>query len=153
MTELSKEALNFLDKSMGKKIVFTNGCFDILHKGHVTYLNQAKEQGELLFIGLNSDESVRQLKGEGRPVNDEESRKFILENLRSVDFVEVFHEDTPLELIKKVKPNVLVKGGDWEIEHIVGSDFVLSLGGEVKSLSFVEGHSTTSLIESVQGKK
>ena len=119
MDKISKEAEQFVESNKGKKIVFTNGCFDILHRGHVTYLNQAKAQGDLLFLGLNSDASVRKIKGEGRPINDEESRKFILENLRSVDFVEIFHDDTPLELIKQVKPSVLVKGGDWEIDQIV----------------------------------
>ena len=133
-----------------KKIVFTNGCFDIVHVGHIQMLNEAKRQGNYLVVGLNSDSSVRRLKGETRPVNKELDRKFFLENLRAVDEVIIFEEDTPLELIKKVKPQVLVKGGDWAVDEIVGSDFVLSNGGEVKSLSFKDGFSTTKIIEKVQ---
>ena len=133
-----------------KKIVFTNGCFDIVHVGHIQMLNEAKRQGNYLVVGLNSDSSVRRLKGETRPVNKELDRKFFLENLMAVDEVIIFEEDTPLELIKKVRPQVLVKGGDWAVDEIVGSDFVLSNGGEVKSLSFKDGFSTTSIIEKVQ---
>lgn len=139
----------FFLKSKNKKIVFTNGCFDILHRGHVSYLNEAKKQGEFLVIGLNSDASVKRLKGESRPVNTELDRKFILENLKAVDHVEIFNEDTPLELIKALKPNVLVKGGDWKPEQIVGSEYVQANGGEVYSLNFVDGYSTTNLINKV----
>ncbi|MBF0311863.1 MAG: D-glycero-beta-D-manno-heptose 1-phosphate adenylyltransferase [Oligoflexia bacterium] len=131
------------------KIVFTNGCFDILHRGHVVYLNEARKLGDILVVGLNSDSSVKRLKGESRPINGEIDRKYVLENLRSVGCVEIFHEDTPLELIHAIKPNILVKGGDWDLKNIVGAEFVLSQGGEVKSLSFVNGYSTTSVINTI----
>ena len=133
-----------------KKIVFTNGCFDILHAGHVQMLNEAKKQGSYLIVGLNSDASVKRLKGESRPVNKENDRKFLLENLKSVDEVIIFEEDTPLNLIKKIKPDVLVKGGDWSLDQIVGGDFVIDNGGEVKSLIFKDGYSTTNIIQKVQ---
>jgi rfaE bifunctional protein nucleotidyltransferase chain/domain len=148
---ISHELRKFLDTNKNKKIVFTNGCFDILHKGHVSYLAEAKECGQLLVVGLNSDQSVKRLgKGEDRPINSEQDRKFVLENLRSVDFVEIFSEDTPLELIKMIKPSILVKGGDWKIHEIVGSTEVLSWGGEVFSLSFVKGYSTTNTISKIK---
>lgn len=140
----------FLNANKGKKIVFTNGCFDILHRGHVTYLNQARSLGDVLVMGMNSDESVKRLKGPERPINKENDRKFVLENLKSVDFVEIFTEDTPLELIKIVRPMVLVKGGDWSIDKIVGGKEVISWGGEVFSLSFVDGYSTTGIIQKIQ---
>lgn len=149
MFALTKDALSFLEKNKDKKIVFTNGCFDILHSGHVAYLNEAKSLGDLLFVGLNSDSSVKRLKGEARPINAEQDRKFVLENLKAVDCVEIFYEDTPLELIKSVDPDVLVKGGDWKPEEIVGSGFVLSNGGEVKSLTFKNGYSTTKIIQKI----
>lgn len=132
-----------------QKIVFTNGCFDILHVGHVRYLQEAKAQGDLLFLGLNSDASVRQLKGETRPIQSELDRAEILLALQAVDFVSIFSEETPLELIRLVRPDVLVKGGDWPVEKIVGWDFVQSYGGEVKSLSFVENRSTTSIVKRI----
>lgn len=153
MEQLSKETIQFLEKNRGKKIVFTNGCFDILHLGHVEYLNEAKAQGDVLIVAINSDESVRKLKGPDRPVNNEHDRGLMLLNLKAVDCVQVFTEQTPLEIIKLIKPNVLVKGGDWKPEQIVGSDFVLANGGEVKSLMFKEGYSTSNLIKAVQGKK
>jgi rfaE bifunctional protein nucleotidyltransferase chain/domain len=130
-----------------QKIVFTNGCFDLLHVGHIRYLEEAKKLGNLLFVGINSDQSVKKLKGPSRPIQSEQDRAEILSSLRCVDFVSIFDEETPLNLIKIVKPNLLVKGGDWKIEQIVGSDFVQSYGGQVFSLSFVNGKSTTSLIE------
>lgn len=145
----SKELNKFLEKSEGKKVVFTNGCFDILHKGHVAYLNEAKKCGDLLIVGLNSDASVKRLKGEERPINNEQDRKFVLENLKSVDFVEIFTEDTPLNLIKAITPNYLVKGGDWTVDQIVGSDHVITNGGEVYSLNFVDGYSTTGIIKKI----
>jgi rfaE bifunctional protein nucleotidyltransferase chain/domain len=132
--------------------VFTNGCFDILHRGHVQYLNEARALGGRLVVGLNSDSSVKRLKGETRPINSESDRKFILENLKAVDEVIIFDQDTPLELIKKIRPNILVKGGDWKIEQIVGGQEVLSWGGSVQSLQFVEGKSTTSIIQEIQSK-
>ena len=152
MTSFSKELEGFLLSNNTKKIVFTNGCFDILHRGHVAYLNEAKALGDVLVVGLNSDASVKRLKGSERPVNSEQDRKFVLENLKSVDFVEVFSEDTPLNLIKKVMPNILVKGGDWKIEQIVGSKEVLANGGQVLSLNFIDGFSTTSTINKIQNK-
>lgn len=153
MEQLSKETIQFLEKNRGKKIVFTNGCFDILHLGHVEYLNEARAQGDVLIVAINSDESVRKLKGPDRPVNNEHDRAQMLLNLKAVDCVQVFTEQTPLEIIKLIKPNVLVKGGDWKPEQIVGSDFVLANGGIVKSLMFKEGYSTSNLIKAVQGKK
>jgi rfaE bifunctional protein nucleotidyltransferase chain/domain len=147
---LSECSQRFLQQNQDKKIVFTNGCFDLLHRGHVTYLKEARSLGELLFIGLNSDESVRKLKGERRPINSEEDRKFLLENLRWVDCVEIFYEETPLKLIQMIRPNVLVKGGDWPIEKIVGAKEVQDDGGDVMTLSFIDGFSTTKIIEKVQ---
>jgi len=131
----------------GKKIVFTNGCFDIIHAGHVDYLEKAKKLGDVLVVGLNSDESVRRLKGKERPVNIQEHRKRVLEALKPVDLVVIFDEDTPERLIKEIKPDVLVKGGDWSIENIVGADFVKSYGGEVKTIDFVYDISTTKIIQ------
>ena len=135
-----------------KKIVFTNGCFDLLHIGHVRYLQQAKSLGDYLVVGINSDDSVKRLKGPNRPIQNEDDRAEILAALECVDFTVLFTEDTPLNLIKQVKPRILVKGGDWKIEQIVGSDFVLANGGEVKSLQFVDGRSTTQIIEKGQIK-
>ena len=146
----SKELDEFLLLSEGKKIVFTNGCFDILHRGHVTYLAEAKKLGDLLVIGLNSDASVKRLKGPDRPINNEEDRKYVLSQLKSVDFVEIFTEDTPLNLILTIKPKVLVKGGDWKIDQIVGGKEVIADGGDVFSLNFVDGYSTTSVIQKIQ---
>jgi rfaE bifunctional protein nucleotidyltransferase chain/domain len=141
ITELSQKL-----HSEGKKLVFTNGCFDILHAGHVTYLTQARALGDVLILGLNSDLSVKRLKGDNRPVNAEMQRALVLAGLSAVDYICIFAEDTPYELIKKVQPDVLVKGGDWQVSEIVGSDLVLANGGLVKSLSFVEGLSSTNII-------
>lgn len=146
---LSENAKAFINKNRNKRIVFTNGCFDIIHGGHVAYLNEAKSLGDCLVVGLNSDSSVKRLKGNSRPINNEEERKFVLENLKAVDLVEIFEEDTPLDLITAISPNILVKGGDWSVDQIVGSDFVLSNGGEVKSLKFIDGLSTTGTIEKI----
>lgn len=140
----------FLSKNKDKRIVFTNGCFDIIHKGHVTYLNEAKKLGDLLVIGLNSDASVKRLKGPERPINNETDRQYVMSQLKPVDFVEIFTEDTPLNLILKVQPKVLVKGGDWKIEQIVGGKEVVENGGEVYSLNFVNGYSTTNIIHKIQ---
>jgi len=147
----SQELKDFIQKAkeQNNKIVFTNGCFDILHKGHVAYLNQARGCGDILIVGLNSDASVKRLKGEERPINSELDRKFVLENLKSVDFVEIFSEDTPLNLIKEISPNLLVKGGDWKVEQIVGSEHVIANGGDVYSLNFVDGYSTTGIIKKI----
>ncbi len=135
----------------GDRIVFTNGCFDILHRGHVEYLQESAVLGDRLIIGLNSDASVkRQGKGPDRPLNDQDSRAKVLAAIRLVDAVVIFEEDTPLALIHAVLPNVLVKGGDWSEEQIVGADVVRGNGGEVKSIPFVEGFSTTALVERIR---
>jgi D-beta-D-heptose 7-phosphate kinase/D-beta-D-heptose 1-phosphate adenosyltransferase len=131
----------------GRTVVFTNGCFDLLHVGHVRYLQEARALGDVLVVGLNSDNSVKRLKGPGRPLQNENDRIEILAALQCVDFATLFDEDTPEQLIQRVRPDVLVKGGDWAVEKIVGGAFVQSYGGKVKTLQFVEGHSTTRLIE------
>jgi len=133
--------------SRGKKVVFTNGCFDILHVGHVKYLQIAKSFGDILIVGLNSDESVSRLKGPTRPVNIAEDRAYLLAALEAVDYVVPFSEDTPYELIKMIKPNILVKGGDYEGKDVVGTEF----SGELKLVDFVDGKSTTRTIEKIQG--
>jgi rfaE bifunctional protein nucleotidyltransferase chain/domain len=140
------------EREKGKKIVFTNGCFDIIHAGHVDYLEKAKSLGDFLVVGLNSDESVKRLKGLTRPVNPVDQRKKVLQALKPVDLVIVFEEDTPERLIKEIKPDVLVKGGDWKIENIVGADFVMSYGGKVYTIDFVYDTSTTKIIEKVKNE-
>ena len=153
MEALSPLTLEFIKKFEGKKIVFTNGCFDILHLGHVEYLNEARSLGDALIVGLNSDQSVKELKGADRPINNEDDRMKMLLNLKSVDCVQIFSEKTPLEIIKLIKPFFLVKGGDWTPEQIIGSEFVIANGGTVKSLIFKDGYSTSNLIQAIQGKK
>jgi len=133
-------------KGRGKRIVFTNGCFDILHAGHVEYLSKAKRLGDVLVVGLNSDRSVRLLKGKTRPINKEGDRAKVLASLYFIDYVTVFGELTPEKLIRELKPDILVKGGDWKKGDIIGADFVKSLGGRVATIPFVKGYSTTSLI-------
>lgn len=137
-------------KNKNLKIVFTNGCFDLLHIGHVRYLEEAASLGDVLIVGINTDASVQKLKGPTRPIQNENDRAEILASLKSVQHTILFGEETPLELIQKIKPDVLVKGGDWAIPQIVGSDFVLKNGGKVLSLQFVDGKSTTSLIQKSQ---
>ena len=137
-------------KSEKKNIVFTNGCFDILHKGHVAYLQAAKSLGDILIVGMNTDASVQRLKGQDRPVNSLEDRAFVLSALRSVDYVIAFDEDTPLSLIQAIMPDVLVKGGDYTIDTIVGATEVLSHGGKVEIIPFAEGKSTTSIIDAIK---
>ncbi|MBQ3733473.1 MAG: D-glycero-beta-D-manno-heptose 1-phosphate adenylyltransferase [Bacteroidales bacterium] len=137
-------------KRHGQKIVFTNGCFDVLHYGHVHYLLQAKALGDILVIGLNSDDSVRRLKGPTRPINGENERAFVLAALACVDYVTLFEEDTPEELIKDVRPDVLVKGGDYTLDNIVGANFVTQNGGTVTTIPFVEGFSSTRIIEKLK---
>lgn len=133
------------------RVVFTNGVFDILHRGHVEYLAEAAALGDRLVVGLNSDRSVQRLgKGPDRPINDQDSRALVLAALRCVDAVVIFDEDTPLELIKEVRPDVLVKGGDWRADQIVGADIVKAGGGEVRSLKLVDGFSTTNLVERIR---
>lgn len=134
-------------KAAGETVVFTNGVFDLLHPGHLTYLAQARMFGHRLVLGLNSDDSVKRLKGEARPLQPQEDRAFNLAALRSIDLVVTFVEDTPLALIKTLHPDVLVKGGDYTLDTIVGAKEVLAWGGKVEVLSFVQGKSTTSLIE------
>lgn len=133
----------------GGRVVFTNGCFDIIHPGHVDYLERARSMGACLVVGLNSDASVRRLKGALRPVNDQHSRARVLAALACVDFVVIFEEDTPLELIKKVRPDVLVKGGDWSVDRIVGRDVVEAAGGTVCSIPLLAGYSTTGTVERI----
>ncbi len=133
-----------------KKVVFTNGCFDLLHVGHIRYLQQAKNQGDILVVALNTDKSVQKLKGPSRPLQNESDRAEIMAALACVDFATLFGEDTPLEIIQELSPDVLVKGGDYKIPEIVGSDYVLSRGGEVKSLQFVEGKSTTNIVNKLK---
>lgn len=137
-------------KQGGEKIVFTNGCFDLLHVGHLSYMLKASSLGTKLVIGLNSDTSVKRLKGEGRPVNTELSRSLMLASLFFVDAVAVFSEDTPLELIKEILPDVLVKGGDYEIKNIVGASEVFANGGSVQTIDFVNGYSSTNLINKIK---
>ena len=133
-------------KEIKGKIVFTNGCFDILHKGHIEYLSKASDFGTNLIIGLNSDSSVFRLKGKGRPVQDESSRALVLASLEFVDFVILFEEDTPIKLISSIQPDFLIKGGDYEAKNIIGYDFVTKNGGEVYCLNFVEGYSSSYII-------
>lgn len=137
------------DFAPGTKIVFTNGCFDILHPGHLTYLNTAKGLGDILVIGLNSDSSVKRIKGPQRPINVQADRAKMLSGLWSVNFVIIFSEDTPRRLIEQIKPDILVKGGDWPIEKIVGHEFVQSYGGKVYSIPLQPGYSTSKLIKKI----
>ncbi len=138
-------------RKRGEKIVFTNGCFDILHLGHIKYLEKAKGLGDKLVLALNSDASVRRLKGKGRPIFSDQERAVLVAALECVDYVTVFAETTPLRLIKALKPDVLVKGGDWQRADIVGKDFVESCGGKVASVDFVKGYSSASIIAGIKG--
>lgn len=134
-------------RTKGKKIVFTNGCFDLLHRGHVEYLRKARQMGDLLVVGLNSDASVRRLKGAGRPVNRQADRAAVLAALESVDFITIFNEDTPLKTIKALLPDVLVKGADWDKKGVVGKDIVESRGGAVRLVKFLKWYSTTRILK------
>ena len=138
-----------LRKQENVKIVFTNGCFDLIHRGHVEYLEQAKLQGDILIVGLNSDASVRKLKGSGRPLTSEDDRAFILSRLESVDIVCIFEEDTPIKLLSIVQPDVLVKGGDYTLDGIVGRDIVEKNGGLVMTIPFIQNSSTSGMIEKI----
>ena len=129
-------------KADGKKIVFTNGVFDILHKGHVAYLQQAKNLGDILVLGLNSDHSVKKIKGPERPINDQVDRAFVLSGLESVDYIVIFNEETPYEILSKIKPDILVKGGDYKIDEVIGKEFAK----ETILIDFVDGYSTTRII-------
>lgn len=137
-------------KQQNKKLVFTNGCFDILHRGHIEYLYQAKSLGDFLVVGLNSDSSVKKIKDESRPVNNEDDRAFVLDSLKVIDAVIIFSEDTPYNLINEIVPDFLVKGGDWSEDKIVGSDIVKNSGGKVISLKYVDNYSTTSTINKLR---
>lgn len=143
------EIINII-KAERKKIVFTNGCFDLLHVGHIRYLAQAKKLGDFLIIGLNSDSSVKELKGEDRPINSFEDRANLLSAIESVDLVIMFEEQTPENLIKDIVPDILVKGGDYNIEDIVGYQTVMQNGGQVKTLSFYDGYSSTNYINKIK---
>lgn len=145
------EDLDFVKdiKAQNKKVVFTNGVFDIIHRGHVEYLTEAKNLGDILIVGLNSDSSVKMIKGDKRPIVTEENRAFVLANLKPVDYVVLFNEDTPYNIIKKIVPDILVKGADWDEDKIVGSDFVKHSGGEIKRIKFVENNSSTNIIEKI----
>ncbi|MDD5255562.1 MAG: D-glycero-beta-D-manno-heptose 1-phosphate adenylyltransferase [Candidatus Omnitrophica bacterium] len=144
---LKKALLPF--KAKGKRIVFTNGCFDLLHYGHAMYLEAARRKGEALVVGLNSDASIRRLKGPGRPVLPERDRARMLAALESVDFVVLFSEDTPIRLIESLKPDVLVKGSDWKKSQIAGSGFVRSYGGRVLTIKLAQGRSTSAIIKKI----
>jgi D-glycero-beta-D-manno-heptose 1-phosphate adenylyltransferase len=137
-------------RKQGCKIVFTNGCFDLLHLGHVDYLEKARQLGDKLVVGLNTDASVSRIKGPGRPLQDEMSRGRVMASLLFVDAVVLFDEETPLELIKSVMPDVLVKGDDYSIEQIVGHEVVLANGGEVKTVTLVQGYSTTNIVKKIE---
>jgi D-beta-D-heptose 7-phosphate kinase/D-beta-D-heptose 1-phosphate adenosyltransferase len=134
----------------GKRLVFTNGCFDLLHPGHVRYLSEARSLGDALVVALNSDRSVRALKGEGRPILNQEERAEVVAALEAVDYVTIFDEETPRELIAGVLPDVLVKGGDWALDEIVGREEVEAAGGQVLSLPYIEGSSTTDIVERIK---
>lgn len=145
--ELGKIRKEF--ETAGKRLVFTNGCFDILHRGHVEYLQQARQLGDALIVGLNSDNSTRRLKGEFRPIVPQDDRAFILASLFAVDFVSIFDEDTPYDLISVAQPDILVKGGDYKIDDIVGKDIVEARGGKVLTIPFVANRSTTNIVQQI----
>lgn len=150
ITDIALSGLLEILKSNNQKIAFTNGCFDILHPGHIDYLEKAKKLGDVLFIGLNSDNSIKLLKGQERPINEFSTRLTMLAALECVDFIIEFDEETPILLINKIEPNILVKGGDYTIETIVGAEFVVDNGGKVEIIPFLEGYSTTQLIEKIK---
>ena len=133
-------------KKENKKIVFTNGCFDIIHAGHIDYLSKARDLGDVLVLGLNTDNSIRRIKGENRPIISENERAYNISHLKPVDYVTLFDEDTPFETIKELVPDVLIKGGDWKIDEIVGKDIVEEAGGEVKTIKFEFDQSTSKII-------
>ncbi len=141
------DALKSVWNLKDQKVVFTNGCFDLIHRGHIEYLAMAADKADLLVIGLNTDDSVKRLKGEGRPVQDQEARAIVLSAIHFVDYVIFFEEDTPAELIQAVEPDVLVKGADYDNEDIAGYDFVTSNGGVVETIPLSPGYSTSSIIE------
>ena len=140
-------------KRQGKRIAFTNGCFDILHYGHIKYLQDAKRASDVLVLGLNSDASVKKIKGKKRPLNKQTDRGRVLAALSCVDYITVFNQDTPLKLIKLLRPDILIKGGDWKADKIIGAEFVKSYGGQVKTIPYLKGYSTTGLIARILGAK
>lgn len=140
---IQKQVLKWREEN--KKIVFTNGCFDIIHRGHVDYLSKAKDLGDILIIGLNTDQSVRNIKGNTRPIQDENSRAIILASMQFVDAIVFFFEPTPYTLIKEIQPDILVKGADYKKEDIVGYDIVSQRGGKVETIEFIEGYSTSNI--------
>ena len=137
-------------KKEGKKVVFTNGCFDLIHSGHVDYLIKAREMGDVLILGLNTDTSVKRIKGNNRPILKQDERAFIVSNLKPVDYVTFFEEDTPAEIINDLIPDVLVKGADWAIDKIVGREVVEANGGEVKTIQFINDQSTSNIIKIIK---
>jgi len=146
-----QKALNIW-RFFNKKIVFTNGCFDLLHYGHIHYLAEAKSLGDILLVGLNSDASISRIKGPDRPIKEEASRSLLLASLEFVDGVIVFEEDDPLNLISQILPDILVKGADYEVNQIIGADVVIKNGGQIKTLEFKEGYSTSKLVEKIKRK-
>lgn len=149
-SELQKEINDA--KKKGNKIGFTNGCFDIIHAGHVRYLRTAKNECDILIVGMNSDSSVRSIKGDTRPINSEQDRMEVLAALECVDVVTLFEEDTPQKLIEKLDPDVLFKGGDWKEDEIAGAEHVKKNGGSVRIIGYEEGYSTTKIIEKMKGQ-
>lgn len=147
LAELSKMILRL--RKENRKIVFTNGCFDILHYGHLRYLEEAKRLGDILIVGVNSDLSIKKIKGDFRPINKCRDRLAMVAGLQCVDYCLPFNEKTPLRIIKKIKPDILVKGGDWRKEDIIGNKFVSSYGGKVKTIRYIKGYSTTQLINKI----
>jgi len=136
-------------KKKGKKIVFTNGCFDLLHYGHIKYLEDAKRKGDILIVAINSDASVKKIKGNKRPIVNQQDRLSLIAALESVDYAILFNEETPLKVIKELRPDILVKGADWDKKQIVGTDFVLSYGGRISTIRLTKGRSTTNLIKKI----
>jgi D-beta-D-heptose 7-phosphate kinase/D-beta-D-heptose 1-phosphate adenosyltransferase len=139
-------------KNEGKKVVFTNGCFDLIHSGHVDYLVKAKEMGDVLILALNTDSSIKRIKGNKRPILKQDERAFIVSNLKPVDYVIFFEEDTPAKIIEEIIPDILVKGADWSIENIVGREVVEANGGEVKTIKFVNDQSTSNIIKIIKDR-
>ena len=144
-----KSLKSILNNNRNKKIIFTNGCFDIIHRGHVEYLSQAADYGDILIIGLNSDSSVSKIKGKNRPIQDEQSRAEVLAAMQFIDYIVIFDQETPKQLIEYLQPNVLIKGSDYKISDIVGGDFVIANGGKVITIDFIEGYSTTKIIDKI----
>lgn len=153
VTRKELEALRAKWRNEGQKVVFTNGVFDLIHLGHVDYLEKARNLGDKLIVALNTDASVKRLKGPNRPISDENARLRVMAALEFVDAILLFDEDTPFELISVVKPDILVKGKDYQISNIVGADIVLENGGSVETIEFVDGYSTTSIVEKIKRTK